>query len=312
MTDVEVEHSAVASADPATVFDLIADVRLWPALFGPTVDVDVLETNVDEGRVASERFRISALVGGQVQQWTSRRRLDRASLVVDFEQEHARPPLSRMSGSWHLRPTHGGTAIVLTHRFTPADPSPESRRWILKVLDANSQRELGAIRRATRTGFRLEDLVVTCEDTVAVAPGADPYDFVDRADRWPALVPHVEHVELREPAAGVQDLSMGTRVGGNVHQTRSIRLCTRPTRIVYKQVELPAGLLGHSGAWEFDLTRDGSTATSRHTALLDPSTIATPEALDETRARVGRALSANSRATLSYAAEWRPCPTGHR
>jgi aromatase len=307
MTELQAQHSIFASADPATVYDLIADVTLWPALFAPTVNVDVLETERGASGVTTERFRISAMVGGQLQDWTSRRRLDPGSLVIDFEQEHATPPLSRMSGSWQLRPTDRGTTIVLTHRFAPVDESPESVRWIMDVLDANSERELAAIKRATDGPFRLKDLVLTCEDTVAFPPEAKPYDFIRRADRWPDLLPHVEHVDLREPAEGVQDLMMSTRVGRDVHRTRSIRLCIPPSRIVYKQLELPRGLIGHSGAWEFRADGDGRTATSRHTALLDPSAIATRGGLSEIRARVAQALSANSRATLSYAASRPRC-----
>jgi len=311
MREVQTEHSIVAAADPATVYDLIADVTLWPALFEPTVNVDILETDTCGSGVTTERFRISAMVGGRLHEWTSRRRLDPARLVIDFEQEHATPPLSRMGGSWHVRPVERGTRIVLIHRFTPADRSPKSLRWVRQVVGANSERELAAIQRATSGGFRLEELLVTCEDAVAMPTAADPFDFISRADRWPDLLPHVEHVDLREVGVGHEDLTMSTRVGTEVHRTRSVRLSTPPTRIVYKQVEPPPGLVGHSGSWEFWADGDVITATSRHTALLDPGAVAGLGRLAEIRSRVAQALTANSRATLSYAASRRPCDVGY-
>jgi ribosome-associated toxin RatA of RatAB toxin-antitoxin module len=299
------EHSVFTRAEPAIVFDLIADVTLWPALFSPTVHVDVLERDHEPGGATVERFRIHAVVGGAVRQWTSHRRVDPACLVIDFEQEHATPPFSRMSGRWEFRPEGGGTRVLLTHWFTPTDSTPESLQWIIDALDTNSGRELAAIRRATSARFSVNELIVACQDAVTTAQGAAAYDFINRADQWPDLLPHVEHVDLRHTADGLQDLTMTTRTpGGDPHVTRSIRLCSPPARIVYKQVQPPVGLIGHSGAWEFEPTGtiNGATVTSRHTALVDPDTLTLNSDLGEIRNRIAGALSANSRATLSYAA----------
>jgi aromatase len=314
-TDHEVVHWVCSPEQPAIVFELIADVNLWPALFSPTVHVDVLERQHQPGGVTVERFRIFATVGGPVRQWTSQRRVDTGSLVIDFEQEHAAPPLSSMSGRWEFRPSGGGTLVLLTHRFTPTDTTTESLQWVVDALDTNSRRELAAVQRVTSGRFAVRDLTVLCEDTVTTAPGVDPYDFISRADRWPHVLPHVDNVDLLDLGNGVQDLTMATRVpGGDAHVTRSIRLCRPPTRIVYKQVQPPAGLMGHSGAWEFDSPDriKGATVTSRHTALIDPDSLTAASDLGEIRNRTAAAFSANSRATLSYAAGHRPIEASAR
>jgi aromatase len=305
MTEYRAEHSIFTRADPAVVYDLIADVALWPVLFEPTVHVDVLERQYQPDGTTVERFRIHALVGGAVRAWNSQRWLDPTALVIDFEQEHSSPPLKTMGGRWQFHAVDGGTTVLLTHRFTLTDPDPESLQWTIEVLDTNSDRELAAVQRATSGQFSVRDLTVKCEDVVTAPPGVAVYEFIEHAEHWPDLLPHVEHVHLQQIDKQVQDLTMTTRApGGAAHRTRSIRLCDPPFRIVYKQLERPAGLMGHSGAWQFDSASPAGdlTVTSRHTALIAPDVPTETADLDEIRQQIAQALSTNSRATLSYAA----------
>src|SRR5262249_16097737 len=137
MTEYRAEHSIFTRADPATVYNRIADVDLWPVLFEPTVHVDVLERHYPSDGTGVERFRIHAVVGGVVRAWNSERRLDPTALVIDFEQEHSSPPLKTMGGRWQFRSVNGGTTVLLTHRFTLTDEEPESLRWTIEALDTN-------------------------------------------------------------------------------------------------------------------------------------------------------------------------------
>jgi aromatase len=95
---------------------------------------------------------------------------------------------------------------------------------------------------------------------------------------------------------------------GHTHTTKSIRLCFPDERIVYKQLLPPALLLGHSGAWSFAPgPGDDTVVTSRHVVAINPAAIpdvlGPGRTLDDARRYAHEALSANSRTTLSHAAE---------
>jgi len=303
MAEYQVSHQITVDGDPDAAFDLIARVERWPVLFEPTVAVEVLQRE-QAGSLTTEQFRITATVGGDVRSWTSRRELDAQQRTIRFRQEHSVAPLASMSGCWTFRPAAGGTDLVLQHTYQPSEDTAEARQWIEASLDTNSERELGAVARVLRSPYPVPDLLVECEDTVSSEEGVDFYEFIDRADRWPAALAHVLQVELQEHAAGVQDLQMSVRTpDGGQHRTHSIRLCTPRSMIRYKQLVTPDGLLGHGGVWEFGSQPDGRTiATSRHLALIDPGSVSSEQQLAEARARIGAALSANSRATLARAA----------
>lgn len=80
------EHSLIVSAPPQRLYDLVADVSRWSAVFGPTVHVRHLERG-ERG----ELFELWALVHGEVENWTSRRVLDPVRRYVRFDQVRSRP-----------------------------------------------------------------------------------------------------------------------------------------------------------------------------------------------------------------------------
>jgi aromatase len=300
MTEIQrVTHRATTKAPAAAVYDLVADVRRWPVLFGPTIHVDVLEHDD-----RAERFTIWALVNDKVINWTSRRTFDPARSRITFRQEHSSPPIASMTGTWEFV-DHGpaGTELLLHHEFSTVDGSAESAAKITRALDANSTAELGAIRRIAELGHPIDDLVCTFDDAIKVsAPAKAAYAFVDQARKWPYRLPHVADVRLTEEEAGVQHMTMETvTADGSSHTTSSIRVCAPGRRIVYKQTRPPAGLLGHAGGWLFDDRDDGgSLLTSRHMIMLDPAADhgGSPAAA---RAWFTEALRANSRTTMRYA-----------
>ena len=299
------EHSLEVPAPARVLYDLVADVTAWPAVFGPSVHVRHLERGD-----RSERFEIWATVNGEVSNWTSRRTLDPEGLRITFEQEHSRPPIASMGGEWHFRELPGGgTRVVLLHHFTAVDDDPATVRWITEALDRNSPEELGALARVAGPGHPVDEVVLSFTDTLEVAgSAADAYAFVHRADLWAERLPHVSRVRMTQTPSGVQDLEMDTvTADGSAHTTRSVRICEEPRWIAYKQRVTPRLLLGHSGLWEF-ADGDGGTAvlTARHTVVLDPAAV--PEVLGEgrtladARAHVRTALGRNSLATMSHAA----------
>lgn len=307
------EHTLDVSARPEVLYDLVADVAAWPAVFGPTVHVQHLERGE-----RAERFRIWATVNGGVSDWTSRRTLDPEGLRITFRQERSRPPIASMGGEWRFEALpHGGTRLVLLHDFAAEGDDPETVKWINEALDRNSAEELRALARVAELGHPVRDVVLTFTDTLEFRGAAlDAYAFVHRADLWAQRLPHVSRVRLVEEPPGIQDLEMDTvTADGSAHTTRSVRVCEEPSWIAYKQRVTPRLLLGHSGLWEFASGEGGTTvATARHTVVLDPAAV--PEVLGagrtlaDARAHVRDALGRNSLATMRHAAAFAEAGTG--
>lgn len=301
---VRTVHAVLVRADRADAHAVIAEVTRWPAIFAPTVHVELSERG--GGR---ERFTIWAVVNGTVVSWTSRRTLDPDTLRITFEQEHATPPIRSMAGSWEFLDRGAeGCEVRLHHEFRTLDGGPESARAVQAALDHNSAAELAAVARVVGSGLPPERLVATFRDVVDLeAPVQAVYDFLDRADRWPERLPHVRRADLDEPAPGVQQLDLETvTADGSTHTTRSVRLCSPGRSIRYKQTTPPTGLLGHSGAWLLT-ERDGGgcRVTAEHTVAVDPDLLPRDESGIEPGASAERALEryraalgGNSRATL--------------
>ncbi|MEU7422309.1 aromatase/cyclase [Streptomyces sp. NPDC040750] len=298
------EHTLTVSASPRTLYDLVADVTLWPAVFGPTVYVRHFERTPRQ-----ERFQLWAVVNDQVTSWISRRTLHPEELRITFRQEHSRPPFASMSGEWIFQELPDGRCrIVLVHDFVPADDSPRTLAAIKAALDRNSPEELGALARLSGLGHPLSELVFSFTDVLPLRAGvAEAYDFVHRADLWAERLPHVAGVRLGEPSPGVQELEMETvTADGSTHTTRSFRVCQDGEWIAYKQLRMPRLLLGHSGLWTFSDGDEGPVATARHTVALNPDAVTevlgAGSTLEDARAYIREALGNNSRTTLSYAA----------
>ncbi|MGW2301899.1 aromatase/cyclase [Streptomyces sp. NPDC001809] len=298
------EHSRQVSAPPRTVYRLLSDVTLWPAIFGPSVHVQHLERGDRE-----ERFSLWATVNGSVANWTSRRTLDPEGLRITFRQEHSRPPIASMGGEWILRELPGDrTEVVLLHDFSVVDDDPEAEAWVVEALDRNSPEELAALARTAELGHPVDDVVFSFVDTLDLkVPVADAYAFVNRADLWADRLPHVSRVRMTEDTPGIQELEMDTvTADGSAHTTRSVRVCRAPEWIAYKQLRTPRLLTGHSGLWTFSDGPDGPVATARHTVAIDPAAVTevlgAGATLADARQYVRDALGRNSMTTMSHAA----------
>lgn len=300
------QHSIVIDAPVDQVYSLIADVTRWPVIFAPTVYAEHIER--DE---SSERFRIWALANGAVKNWSSYRTLDPAARVITFEQEVSQPPVASMGGIWSFTATaEGRTEVVLGHHFTAVDDDPDGIAWITKALDTNSASELAGLRAAAEVGAPVDDLVFTFADSVRVnGPLEAAYRFIDEADRWPARLPHVQRLDLRVDDTGVQHMSMDTLApDGSTHTTSSVRVCLAGRAIMYKQIEVPALLTGHSGRWMFEQEGDATTVTSEHTVAIKPAAIpavlGAGKTITHAKAFVRAALGGNSMITLQHAKEF--------
>ncbi|CAL9327127.1 aromatase/cyclase [Streptomyces sp. SudanB182_2057] len=296
------EHSITVAAPARDVYGIVASAGDWPHHFTPTLHVETLETSGDE-----ERIRIWATANGEVKCWTSRRVLDADALRVRFRQEVSAPPVAFMSGEWRITPLdEARTRVTLLHEYGAVDDEPQALEWIDKAVDSNSEEELARLRTAAELAGRLDELLLSFEDSVGIAAPPDAvYDFLHRAAEWPRRIPHVDRLELTEHA-GVQHMDMDTRTAdGSVHTTSSVRICLPPDRIVYKQLVTPALMAAHTGAWQLTAGPEGTLATSRHTVLLDPDRVSDVLGPDATvrnaRAFVRQALGRNSTVTLEHA-----------
>jgi aromatase len=308
MTDVnlrEVEHTITISAPAADVYRLIAEVENWPRIFPPTVYVDHVERSGQQ-----ERIRIWATANGDAKNWTSRRVLDPAALRIGFRQEVSAPPVAAMGGTWIIEPAGDGVSRVrLLHDYRAVDDDPGGLAWIDAAVDKNSRSELAALKANIElvTGAETADLLVSFQDTVHVAGAAkDVYDFINEAQLWQERLPHVARVRLTEDTPGLQILEMDTQTkDGSTHTTKSVRVCFPHSRIVYKQITVPALMTLHTGYWQLDEDSDGVAATSQHTVMINTANIKAvlgPDAgVPEARAFVRNALSTNSLATLGHA-----------
>lgn len=300
----EVEHEIVVDAPAADVYRLLARAVDWPRVFPPTIHVERVE-----GSSRQERLQIWATGNGEPKTWTSRRILDPGTGRIDFQQEVCAPPVAAMGGAWVIDPVAGHRSRVrLLHHYRAIDDDPDGLAWIDRAVDQNSRKELGALKASAESVLgAAEELSMSFEDVVQIDGSVrDVYDFINEAGLWRDRLPHVARVELEEKTPGLQVLEMDTRTGdGSTHTTKSVRVCFPYTRVIYKQVTLPALMSLHTGQWRFEQAGPTVTATSQHTVVINPDNIhgilGQDAGIAQAREFVMNALSGNSLATLRLA-----------
>jgi aromatase len=226
-----------------------------------------------------------------------------------FRQETPAPPVAAMGGTWIVTPrTETSSHVRLLHNYRAIDDTPAGLEWIDNAVDRNSRAELAALKHNVEVATGTAELALSFTDGIEVDGSAkDMYDFVNEAAAWRERLPHVADVDMRETTPGLQTLRMDTQSkDGSRHTTESVRVCFPNHRIVYKQTTLPALMNLHTGCWRFTEDDSGvTTATSQHTVVINPDTIAgvlgPGSTVDEARTFVRDALGGNSRATLGHA-----------
>lgn len=302
----EVEHEVQVFAPADAVYQLVADVGNWPQIFPPTVHVEQREKTDRE-----ERIQIWATANGDAKTWTSRRVLDPVARRVEFRQEVSQPPVGAMGGAWVVEPiSESESRVRLLHDYRAVDDDPEKLAWIDQAVDRNSNSELKAMKANAELANGRSDLLLSFEDSVRIEGSAkDVYDFIDEAHLWEDRLPHVARVSLKEDPPGLQLLEMDTMTkDGSVHTTESVRVCFPDTKIVYKQIVLPALMTLHTGYWLFEENGDKVVATSQHTVAINEANIAKvlgdDADVEQARTFVHNALSGNSLATLGHAKDY--------
>jgi aromatase len=298
-----VVHSTEIGADADTVYGLIADVTRWPTIFPPTVHVE------RRGDERQETLQMWAFAHNEVRSWESARDLDPDSRTVMFHQTRPAHPVAAMSGMWEVQPIgENRVKAVLRHWYRSVDDDPGAVELIESACDRNSRAELDALKAAAEIAADADELVLdfTDEERIAAEPPA-VFEFLDRAELWSTLLPHVSRSELAEPTPGTQYLTMDTvAADGSTHTTESVRVCLDGERIAYKQVRTPAAMSAHVGLWTVRPDGSGGTlATSRHVVVIRPDKVTDVLGPDGTVAKarqmIRTSLGNNSLTTLRHA-----------
>ncbi|MGW8066197.1 aromatase/cyclase [Streptomyces ziwulingensis] len=249
-------------APAGVLYGLIADATAWPLFFPPCVHVEQLD--FDGTR---ERLRMWALAGDRVSSWVSHRRLDVAQRRVEFHQELPSRPIESMTGVWTVRPAGDVCRVRLEHAFTIVGDTPADVTWARHVTRANSRTQLDSLAWLAERWTRLDDLVVTFEDTVRVkAPPELVFDFLYRAADWPDDLAHTRPLAVHEDTPGVQTLALDGRSAAG---TRAVRICFPSAgRLVHKHLRTTGPLAAYTGEWTIDPHTSGIDVSVRHHVLL--------------------------------------------
>ncbi|GGR01483.1 aromatase/cyclase [Streptomyces asoensis] len=291
------------AAPAGVVYAVFADAARLPLYFSPSVHVERLEFDGER-----ERLRMWFLMDGQLKAWTSWRHLDPVERRIEFRQELPAAPLTSMGGILDVRSTGAHSSrLELAYDFSVTGDLPEDRAWAQRATDANSRVQLAELKSFAERWTRLDDLVMSFEDTLRVnGPAELVYDFLYRAADWPDLVPHVTGVDLTEDTPGVQRLTTRTLTEYGAHTTDAVRICfPHAGRIVHKQTAPHTLLEAHTGEWSVVSDASGTTVTAQHSVVLREENIAAVlgEHADLAQARryVREELGRDSRALLAHA-----------
>ncbi|MEW2000134.1 SRPBCC family protein (plasmid) [Streptomyces coelicoflavus] len=266
------QHTEV-DAPAGVLYGLIADALRWPVFLPPTVHVEQLEFDGE-----SERLRMWVTANDEIRSWTTRRVLDPVAHRVDFRQEVLPRPVTSMGGSWSVEPRGPERSLVtLRNDFSVDGNARADVDWVRRATTANSRAALANLRGLAERWRRLDDLVLSFEDTTRVDAPVEPvYDFLHRFGDRPDAVPGATGIDIAEQAPGVQLMTVRLNgADGTARTTESVRIgFPHAGRIVYKDVrdsEQPALLAAHAGEWsvEPEPWGTGVTVVARHHAVLD-------------------------------------------
>lgn len=285
------------SAPAGVVYAVLADAAKLPLYCSQVVHVERLEAEGDR-----ERIRMWIVMDGHVQSWISWRHLDPVERRLEFRQKIG-SPLDSVRGVLSVWPK-GPRDTRLELRYG-LDDMPDTE-WVEQVGGVDSRGQLSELKSFAERWTRLDDLVLTFEDSIRFkGPAELAYDFLYRAGDWPELVPHVARVGLTEEAPGVQRLSLERLTGNGSHTTESVRICfPHAGRIVHKQT---ANLLlaAHTGEWSVSPDETGTTVTSKQHVILREEHIAEVlgpgTSLADARRHVRTTLGRDSQVLLALA-----------
>ncbi|MFJ9008922.1 aromatase/cyclase [Streptomyces canus] len=244
MTDIT--HELTAAAPAQLLFDLVADVVEAPQYFATHLHAEIVRTE------SAERDLVARWVidGGSPRGWRLWRVRDTENLLISFEHETPKPPLTAMRGEWRFeRLPDGGTRMRVRHSFDLADGTePAAADKVARQLDDNVPRQLAGIARLAGSVEALRRETLTSVRTVRV----------------------------QAPRDDVAAQALDTLPEGGAHW-----VCVEPSegRLVFKRhTELAPQLHASTGEFRFTEEQGGTTVRLRRTV-----TLAGPASEEESR-----------------------------
>ena len=261
------QRTVPVAAPAGVVYGLLADAPRWPVLLPSFVHVERIDFDG-----AEESLRLWRLRHGRVCSVLARRVLRPGQRRVEFELQEALPAGAPTSGVWSVA-ADGADRCLLTLR-------QERRRGpgeAAGALEGEVSSELAALREAAERWERLDELLLSFEDSVYV--GGSPevvYDFLYRIGDWVELVPDVEWAEITEDRPGVQLTVLHTcdPQTGQTLVSEGVRLCFPAAgRIVHKETVTPDPVAAHYGEWYLEPDASGVRVVCVHQVLLQESAV---------------------------------------
>ncbi|WEP01120.1 SRPBCC family protein (plasmid) [Streptomyces sp. FXJ1.172] len=261
-------HHVHVSAPAGVVYAVLADGGKLPLYCSGSVHVECLES--DGGR---ERVRMWSLMNGQVKSWTSWRHLDPVERRMEFRQDAPASSHNSVGGVLTIR-AEGPRETQLELRF--GTDGPPDAAWLEQMAGLDIRTQLMQLKSFAERWTRLDDLVLTFEDSIHVhGPAELAYDVLYRAGSWPEAVPGIARVALAEESPGVQRMTLDRLTESGAHTTEAVRICfPHAGRIVYKQTRTLPLLAAHTGEWSVVPDERGATVTSKQTVVLREEDIA--------------------------------------
>ncbi|WP_053847766.1 SRPBCC family protein [Streptomyces sp. NRRL B-24085] len=249
----ELTHELTAAAPARLLFDLVADVVEAPQYFATHLHAEIVRAE------SAERDLVARWVidGGAPRGWRLWRVRDTENLLISFEHETPRPPLTAMRGEWRFeRLADGGTRLRVRHSFEPAEGAgPAAADKVARQLDDNVPRQLAgiarlagsieALRRDTLTSVRTVRVQAPREEVAARAAGTLP----DGAAHWVCVEPSEgrlvfkRHTELAPQLhASTGEFGFTEEQGGTTVRLRRTVTLTGPvpeeeSRVARKQLD---------------------------------------------------------------------------
>ncbi|WP_157246791.1 SRPBCC family protein [Nonomuraea typhae] len=135
-----VENSVVIGSTPSRVYELCADLGLWPTVFSAVESV--AQNRVVENEVVAEMKVIDDL--GESVTWCHWYYFP-AHFYIGFEVLSLPPSTVVLNGSWHVRPDKGGARLEIVHNFLTEVDAEAASGDLAKVLHRSTERVLGEL-----------------------------------------------------------------------------------------------------------------------------------------------------------------------
>lgn len=162
MTELRIwtaRHTIRVAAPPKRVFELIANIDRWPALFEPVASVEHLGFDG-----VCERVRLWKRFDGDTRGWTSLRELNPKRLQVRFRQLDVPAPLASLGGLWLVVQKGLGSTIALDHYYRVTDDSPATAARVERDIAAESMSMLATLQQTAEIGTAYLDRVLIGTD----------------------------------------------------------------------------------------------------------------------------------------------------